>query len=267
VIPSMVERTAAGGLRRWRRDGVVQLICLPPAGGSSMSFAPLVPELPADWSVAAVDPPGHGGQPGEPLREVAALASAAARTLAFPGGPLFLLGHSLGGMVALRLAMSGRLRLDGLILCGLPPPARIARTRVVSDIHAADEEILGQLARLGGVPSEVMESPEIISYFLPPLRADLVAYAAETREWAGGRFTGLPDVPVLVVAGEEDPLAPPHFMPEWAAVGPRVRTEVVAGGHFFPQRNAAALVRLLTSFAGARRGYGEEPAQGSRHDA
>lgn len=249
MIPSRVERSDAGGVRLWRPGGTVRLICLPPAGGSSASFQPLVRHLPEDWSVVAIDPPGHGGFAGVPLPDVSAMADAAALILGPADQPVFLLGHSLGSMVALRLAQAGRLRLNGLILCGLAPPSRIAGVRAVTDIHASDEAILSGLDRLGGVPAVVMEDLEFARLFVPPLRADLAAFAAEAEEWTNGRFAGLPAVPTLVVAGQEDPLAPPQFLRDWAAFSAQVRTEVVAGGHFFPQQNAPALARLLMSFA------------------
>ena len=180
-----------------------------------------------------------------PLTSVGALAAAVTRVLLPVREPVLLLGHSLGGMVALRLARAGQLTVRGLILCGVPSPQRIAGVQVAADVGASDEELLGELARLGGVPPAVMKSVEFARHFLPPLRADLAAYAAEADDWARGCFAGLPRVRVLVVTGDADPLAPPDCLRDWVGFAGRVTAGLVPGGHFFPQQNAPALAGLL----------------------
>ena len=69
------------------------------------------------FCVIAIDLPGHGGSPGPALDSVSAIAdfvSAVLEAARFPR--VVLLGHSMGGAVAIELAVLGRTPLAGLAL-------------------------------------------------------------------------------------------------------------------------------------------------------
>lgn len=78
-------------------------------------------------AAAAVDLRGHGGLPQGPqfvtegVREMAADVVAAARAL---GGPVILVGHSVGALVA--MAAAADLALAGLVLLAPSPPGQLA---------------------------------------------------------------------------------------------------------------------------------------------
>ncbi|TDD57683.1 alpha/beta hydrolase [Kribbella antibiotica] len=75
------------------------------------------------WAVTALDQRGHGASHGpranahvrDHLKDTGAAVTALRRTQ--PGHPLFLLGHSWGGMLALAYALQNQASLDGLVLC------------------------------------------------------------------------------------------------------------------------------------------------------
>ncbi|MGH9889706.1 MAG: thioesterase domain-containing protein, partial [bacterium] len=46
------------------------LVCLPFAGGSAVSFRDLGAALPPEWRLIAIDPPGHGLNPGPCLDRI-----------------------------------------------------------------------------------------------------------------------------------------------------------------------------------------------------
>jgi len=79
----------------------------------------------ADYLVGAIDLRGHGRSPGrrvfirrfdEYLTDVRSLLSQAAKEA--PGKPVFLLGHSLGGLIAALYAIAERPAIAGLVLSG-----------------------------------------------------------------------------------------------------------------------------------------------------
>lgn len=250
MIESSFERIATGGaIRRWRQEGTVRLVCLPPAGGSSLAFRNLAESLPDHWSVIAVDPPGRGGDRTPPLTDIAALADWVVTVLAGITGPFLLLGHSLGAMVAWEVTGRRRLRVSGVVMCGIPSPDTIRPVERVVDPMASDEVLLNELSRLGGIPDVLLKSLDFASYFLPPLRADLSAYERGAREWSESAGRRRLPVPVLALAGAEDSLAGPAAVARWRDVQPGLRFEVLPGGHFFPQENAGEVARSVIAFA------------------
>ncbi|MFJ8546479.1 thioesterase II family protein [Streptomyces sp. NPDC093586] len=163
-----------------------------------------------------------------------------------PSGPYVLYGHSLGAMIAYTLARA-------LHEAGLPTPALLAvgacpPPDAASEISDACRESPGRLLDLldsmGAVPEGARPGGLWHRAVLPVLRDDLtladnLRRAARTPV-AGGPFT----VPLLAVAGDGDPLAPPGAMAGWDrwTAGPVVR-RTVAGDHFFVRGHA--LPRLL----------------------
>jgi acylglycerol lipase len=130
-----------------------------------------------------------------------------------PDVPLFLLGHSLGGTIALRYALRHQDKLDGLILSGpvaaieLPPaPVRLA----AKALSAA----LPWMPALGVDPAVVSRDPaEVEAYRSDPLvhhgklPVRTVAEIAAATEAFPEQVASL-TLPILLVHGSEDRLAP-----------------------------------------------------------
>jgi 3-oxoadipate enol-lactonase len=113
-------------------------------GGAAWNFSELVPLLPGRRLVVP-DLPGHGGSSPLPATSLAGFADVLATLL---DGPTDVVGHSMGGVVALRLAerhpalvrrlvlaaaagisSSTRLSEIAIVLAGIVQPARLAGRR------------------------------------------------------------------------------------------------------------------------------------------
>ena len=96
-------------------------------GGSAENWVEVVPELVRRHRVIAVDLPGHAGS--EPLGRGATMddfASATAKVLDAEGvDRAVVAGHSLGGLVALRLARKRPDLVRGLLLVAPPGSRRL----------------------------------------------------------------------------------------------------------------------------------------------
>jgi len=114
--------------RWWRPSGAPKaIICLIHGGGEhSGRYAHVAQALTrSGYLVGAVDLRGHGRSPGrrlfirsfdEYLTDVRSLLSQAATEA--PGTPVFLLGHSLGGLIATTFVIAERPAIAGLVLSG-----------------------------------------------------------------------------------------------------------------------------------------------------
>jgi len=193
--------------------------------GSGADFDPLVGHFPVAISWEAPDLPGHG-QPGE--QEDPGLVSMEAcdamlfeRLRGLGKRPIFLVGYSMGGRVALHFASRLSHLLTGVIVVGANPGIRDERER--EERLVWEEELCSRLAH-GGVTSfmEYWQSLPIIQT-QQRLPADLVramwnrriqSSALGLEQSIRGMGTGSMvslwnslekiECPLLFCAGEED---------------------------------------------------------------
>lgn len=176
----------------------------------------------AGLAVYALDHRGHG-RSGGPRALIDRLDHAVAdldRLVvlageAHPGLPVFLLGHSMGGTIALRYAAAHGDRLSGMILSGPlaavePPPRPLALLARALSVLAP---------RAGAIavdPALVSRDPEVVRRYredplvhhgkLPARTVVELSAAVETLPETVGRIR----VPVLIAYGTDDRLCPPR---------------------------------------------------------
>ncbi|MFF3487414.1 thioesterase II family protein [Streptomyces sp. NPDC002701] len=163
-----------------------------------------------------------------------------------PAGPYVLYGHSLGALVAYTLARAlheAGLPAPALLAVGACPPPDAASA--LSDACGTSAERLrDMLDAVGAGPGDTVPGDLWRRMVLPVLRDDLTL-ANALRHAARRPVTGGPfQVPVLAVAGADDPLAPPAVVAGWHrwTAGP-VITRTLPGDHFFVREHS--LPRLL----------------------
>ena len=103
-------------------SGSPKLVCLPYFGGSVRSFSALWPLLPASWGLRAYTLENIGVEGGAYSLEAAfeQLGLAIRRDVS---GPFHLLGHSMGGKLALGVAAMGLPDLESVLLVAPSPPS------------------------------------------------------------------------------------------------------------------------------------------------
>jgi pimeloyl-ACP methyl ester carboxylesterase len=88
------------------------------AGGTHLYWPPELRRLPG-YRVFALDLPGHGKSTGRGLQSIAAYAQAVMDwVLALGMHSAVFVGHSMGGAIALRLALEHAANVNGLVLIG-----------------------------------------------------------------------------------------------------------------------------------------------------
>ncbi len=227
-------------------------------GGDLLNWQLNQPDLATDRAVYALDLPGHGGAskdvPGD--GGVAALAEAVRGAMAaLQIGRAHLVGHSLGGAIALRMLLDEPSRiLSATLVC----PAGLGRevnADYIDGFVRADKrkEMKATVEALFADPSLV--SRDMVENLLKYKRLDGVAAALRKIAAAnfadGGQVTVLadsvaaPDVPVQVIWGERDRIIPAAH----AAAVPTGRRHVLPdAGHMVHMEQPAAVNRLIAEF-------------------
>jgi medium-chain acyl-[acyl-carrier-protein] hydrolase len=243
-----MERTICmSGFCRFRpvADARIRLFCLPYAGGTAQTFKKLVGSTGPAIEVVGVDYPGHGTRFGETLltdlhRLVDDLSIRIRPLLDIP---FALYGHSNGALVAFELAH----RLSTLYfretealfvaakrsptLPGEAPAHRLSEDAFIDHLRGYD-----------GTPEQVLNHPELMSVYLPILRADF----ALGETYRLGERTRL-EVPVHGLAGIADRLASPQDMLGWESLTTAdFRLHLVKGHHFFVETHAEDVGELIT---------------------
>lgn len=192
--------------------------------------------------VIALDLPGFGEAP-EPTRTLTMErhADLVAAYLRHTGAdPVVVIGHSMGSQIAAELAARHPLLVEGVILAG-PTVNKAAR-----NIGAQATYLLSDL--IGERPLVIWRGAREYLRGGPHLFRKMRATIAHQPEKAFARI----DAPVLVLRGEDDPLAPMSWCQEIVDEIPGAQLEVIPDhGHGTLITDSAPAARLIQGFADA----------------
>jgi pimeloyl-ACP methyl ester carboxylesterase len=219
--------------------------------------------------VLAPDFPGHGRTPGPPLESIEEMSAWVLGLLDDEGvSETTIVGHSMGGLVALRLAAMVGSVVNGLVLI-----CSATRLDVHSELQqAADardqqavELILswsfGAGGRMGGLSdpgvSALVTCRRVLERGLDVLGSDLRActgYVGGPEDAAATR------VPSLVVSGSEDRMVRPGLAAALAGILTGARFELVpGGGHMLMVQQPERVRRLVDGMLASGQLLGSQP--------
>jgi pimeloyl-ACP methyl ester carboxylesterase len=207
--------------------------------------------------VVAIDLPGHGKSDPIPTASVEQYAEAVAKVLeVLRAGPVLVVGHSLGGAVAIALAARWSDAVIGLVLlssCAKLPEADGVWERFLPYLPGPLRKLLffsmaQKLLFAPGVPSGAVSlgMHELRSCRPETILNDL--HAAKTMDLThqATRVT----VPTLIMCGSRDRLTPPALSQRLRDLIPRSRLHLVEGaGHMLLLEVPALVSREILSFA------------------
>ncbi|GGS11174.1 hypothetical protein GCM10010169_64700 [Micromonospora fulviviridis] len=280
ALPPADELTVTGRRMRCRIAGDgPPVVLLHGIGRTLEDFAALHAALARDHRVLAVDLPGHGGSaPLDDPHTLPALAAAVAGFLdaAAVTGPAHLVGNSLGGAVAMRLAADAPERVASLVLVNsagfgrevtaalrllavrplarllLRPHPAIARRSERAIFHdpgyVTEERVATALA--------AARQPHAARVMLELVR-NLGTWRGVRPEWRAELLDAVAalDLPTLVVWGDRDLVLPAAHLAHARSRLPKAQSHLFRDTGHMPQIERAAefeaLVRRFWSPSGA----------------
>ena len=227
------------------------LYCFAYAGSSAQIFRGWQPQLPPNVLVRPVELPGRGRRAADPLvpdytqlvvklaGEVAADIAAHQQRLKTPVR-YACYGHSAGAAfgfgVCSRVTELLRQPPAHCFLGAGPAPHVPKKARSMM----SDAALAAELRSLSGTPSGIVDNPDVLSYFLPILRADFAAH-----EGAGHDSHRRLDCPLTLFAARDDEL-PAEAVWAWLGYTAHpVRQVVLHGGHFSVLQSPAELLGCI----------------------
>jgi len=239
--------------------GSPSLVFLHYFAGSLRSWVRIIEDLSSTCRCLRVDLPGFGLSAPLPDYSVHAVAHEVARLVAdLRLDSYVLVGHSMGGKVALSCAAAAPPGLAGLVLVASSPPSpepmeESERERLLATHgdRASAEQTLRTITRRS-LPAEdvavciadnLLTSPEAWRWWLAQgSREDITKQARQVA------------CPVLVLGGGDDPVIPPsviagEIMPYVADAS---RVEIAGAGHLLPLETPQEVAYAIRTFVTQR---------------
>ena len=213
----------------------------------------------ASRPLVRVNMPGFADEPLHGPTSFAGLAGALAERITEDGPPGHIMGHSMGGMVALELAATRPELVRSLILCNTTPAFG------GKDDTFKKQFVSARLAPLEAGKSMAEMAPDSVRTMCGPETdpADLefmTHLMAATPEAAYrtaieclvtfDRRAALEDLnlPCLLIGGADDQAAPARTMEKMAGKIRGAECHILPGGHMTPVEQASAVNELISGF-------------------
>ncbi|WP_250495428.1 alpha/beta fold hydrolase [Caballeronia sp. GAWG1-1] len=230
---------------------LVDLICLPHAGGHALLYRRWAQALPFGARVRAQDLPGHGALRALPPHTAwPDLTDAlATRVLAQLDAnvPYAVMGHSMGALTGIELIREIERRTGrqpvwfGVSACVAPS----RRAREEHWLTCTRDAMIERLRKLGGTPEALLEDREFVDFMLPVLRADFHLCGTYPVQARGEPLA----CPIDVFIGDGDSAtANRDDVNAWShETRHRCTVHRFAGGHFFIEEKLDAVLAIVAS--------------------
>ena len=229
--------------------------------GAAQNFGGLAKRLGQTHRVLAMDARNHGASPHAPGMDYTALAADVAETMAARGlDRAAVLGHSMGGKIAMMLALTQPELVERLVVADISPVRYAAPSRAY--VEAMQAMVLApgitrrdaMAALLPAVPEEGIRGfllqNLVFDGDVPRWRValDWIAAGMDAIEDfappAGARYDG----PALFIRGTRSDYVRPDYMPAIAGFFPHAQHAAVEAAHWVHSENPHAFLAALEPF-------------------
>jgi pimeloyl-ACP methyl ester carboxylesterase len=229
--------------------------------GSARNWGAMAKRLSVGRRVVSVDMRNHGSSPRLPTHTYPDLAEDLATVIASIGGPVDVLGHSMGGKAAMALALARQSLVRRLVVGDIAPVAYAHSQRhLIEAMQRLDPASVTRRSDADAALQDAIPDAGVRAFLLQSLDVankrwllNLEVLGAEMPSivgWPGlpGRFNG----PVLVLAGAESWYVLPEHHALFDAQFPAWRLATVAdAGHWLHADQPAQVAADVLAFLDA----------------
>jgi medium-chain acyl-[acyl-carrier-protein] hydrolase len=227
----------------------IKLFCLPYAGGSAMVYKKWEKYLDKSIELCLLELAGRGNRNKEPYYDSMQEAiEDIFRVLEsnVDGGEYAIFGHSMGSILAYKLAVKIRERNlqqpIHIFFSGRYPPSIWKSKR---DTYLLPEpEFTQEAMRLGGVPDNLLKYSVLLKTAMDTLRADYKVLETGGYDPMINKL----NYNISIMFGEEDLISEPSDMTVWKEYTEKQCSfHVFEGGHFYLHNNVGNIVQVINS--------------------
>jgi pimeloyl-ACP methyl ester carboxylesterase len=229
--------------------------------GAAQNWGAIQRRLAVRYRVLALDLRNHGDSPHDALMDYPAMAADVAETIAgVTAAPAAIIGHSMGGKVAMALALTEPQLVSRLVVADIAPVTYPPALRPYVEAMQAITLRPGLTRRdADAALAEIIPEPGIRGFLLQNLRLQdgPPSWRLGLEEIAAAMpvLEGFPEFhtqyggPVLVIAGERSGYIRPAHEARFHALFPAARFATVPGaGHWVHAENPAGFLAVLEPF-------------------
>lgn len=216
------------------------------AGGSKnkwRAIAPFLETKPRDYYF--IDLPGHGENQSQPAQSIEDYASKLNE--AFKNRNLIVIGHSMGGLIALEMAKQNP-RVKGIILIASHFQLPVHPKIIGSLQEGSFPESLFR-ASYGPNAEEALLKEEQNELLLNPIHiitSDFIQCSAYQK---GEKTLSQLKTPILAIYGKEDRLLPPYALEKLEELVPYLEKKIIEGaGHYILLEKPKEVAREILNF-------------------
>ena len=223
--------------------------------GSARNLSGVQRALAPNYRVLALDMRNHGASPHDPVMDYASMAADVLETLAAEGAlPAAVMGHSMGGKVAMRLALTAPEQVRRLVVADIAPvqyPSHFGAFAAAMLTVPPD----ATRRQADAILAPVVQDPAIRSFLLHNFRPgqgwriglpEIVGALPGIESWdAAGTYPG----PSLFITGARSDYVQPADQPVIRALFPAARFVAIKdAGHWLHAEQPAAFAATLGAF-------------------
>jgi surfactin synthase thioesterase subunit len=225
----------------------LNIFCLPYAGGNKYSYREFEEIAPSFLNLITLDYPGRVPRMKEPLlSDIEELVNDSYKQIfkKVDQKDYAVYGHSMGGMVAYLLTRklienNHRAPLH-LFITGTEGPSAASRLEKGRHLLPKDE-FLQEMKDLDGIPEEILQSEELLSFFEPMLRSDFMA----CERYVYGNYEPI-DIPMTVITGTEENMEQDEIQLWQKETKSIVDFRQMPGKHFFIFKYPDKVVEIIS---------------------
>ena len=231
--------------------------------GTSDNLKSVARELSNQFKVFLIDAPGHGDSDSVSPLSIGNMATEVANFITELNiGPVAILGHSLGGKIAMEVALTKPNLVSKLIVADIAPVQYTRRhDAIISSLKAVPLDSLSSRQEADAILAERIEEPGVRSFLLKSLvrnkesgsgwkwRFDLEQLSKDYDELIKANIVAEFTKPTLFIIGSESNYVTPDYRPHIVSRFPNVQAKTINGaGHWLHAERTVAFVKISRDF-------------------
>lgn len=215
-------------------NNTMKIFCLPYAGGNKYSYRELEDAAPSSYNFITLDYPGRVPRIKEPLiSDASELVEDLFKQIRtqINNDEYVIYGHSMGGLLGYLLT---RKLIDNnynapmhLIITGTSGPSAFEKREKKRHL-LPQKEFIQEMKDLDGIPEEILDAEELMSFFEPILRSDFKVCETYIHEESEPL-----NIPITVMYGTEEDMEEEDVMLWQKETNFEIDFKKLEGKHFF----------------------------------